>query len=197
MPQDQITPKRALISVSDKTGLTDLGKGLAARGVELVSTRGTMGEADALKTRRLANEVIACDRYANAPAMQVADRAHAFSMLDGDALRFDPSPPSMPAFTLRVERTDDGIHLVSRDLELRRRLNSGPGALKHERKRLLWDNLPNWYRVRWLSEQLALATHRPRLETAPRSPKSPLPNLLSSADGPQGTCPVKRAAGGS
>jgi phosphoribosylglycinamide formyltransferase 2 len=32
-------------------------------------------------------EVIACDRYANAPAMQVADRSHCFSMLDGKELR--------------------------------------------------------------------------------------------------------------
>jgi phosphoribosylaminoimidazolecarboxamide formyltransferase / IMP cyclohydrolase len=33
--------RRALLSVSDKTGLADLGKALAARGVELVSTGGT------------------------------------------------------------------------------------------------------------------------------------------------------------
>ena len=33
--------KRALLSVSDKTGLLDLGKALAARGVELLSTGGT------------------------------------------------------------------------------------------------------------------------------------------------------------
>jgi phosphoribosylaminoimidazolecarboxamide formyltransferase/IMP cyclohydrolase len=33
--------KRALLSVSDKTGLAELGKALAARGVELVSTGGT------------------------------------------------------------------------------------------------------------------------------------------------------------
>ena len=32
------------------------------RGVELVSTRGTMAEADAVKTRRLADELVACDR---------------------------------------------------------------------------------------------------------------------------------------
>ncbi|MBM3613394.1 MAG: bifunctional phosphoribosylaminoimidazolecarboxamide formyltransferase/IMP cyclohydrolase, partial [Alphaproteobacteria bacterium] len=32
---------RALISVSDKTGLADLGRALAARGVEIVSTGGT------------------------------------------------------------------------------------------------------------------------------------------------------------
>jgi phosphoribosylaminoimidazolecarboxamide formyltransferase/IMP cyclohydrolase len=36
-----ITIRRALLSVSDKTGLADLGKALAAKGVELVSTGGT------------------------------------------------------------------------------------------------------------------------------------------------------------
>lgn len=38
---DLVTPRRALLSVSDKTGLVDLGKALAERGVELVSTGGT------------------------------------------------------------------------------------------------------------------------------------------------------------
>lgn len=37
----QVTIKRALLSVSDKSGLAELGKALAARGVELVSTGGT------------------------------------------------------------------------------------------------------------------------------------------------------------
>jgi benzoyl-CoA reductase/2-hydroxyglutaryl-CoA dehydratase subunit BcrC/BadD/HgdB len=39
--------------------------------------------------------------------------------------------------------------------ELRARAEKGQGALKQEKKRLLWDNLPIWYRVRWLSELLA------------------------------------------
>ena len=38
---DQVTIKRALLSVSDKTGIVELGQALAARGVELVSTGGT------------------------------------------------------------------------------------------------------------------------------------------------------------
>ena len=38
---DHVTIRRALLSVSDKTGLVDLGKSLAAKGVELVSTGGT------------------------------------------------------------------------------------------------------------------------------------------------------------
>ncbi|RDC61234.1 Phosphoribosylaminoimidazolecarboxamide formyltransferase [Alteripontixanthobacter maritimus] len=46
-----VTIKRALLSVSDKTGVADLGKMLAARGVELVSTGGT---AKALRDAGLA-----------------------------------------------------------------------------------------------------------------------------------------------
>jgi len=38
---DRIAPKRALLSVSDKTGLIDLGRALAGQGVELLSTGGT------------------------------------------------------------------------------------------------------------------------------------------------------------
>ncbi|WP_309750629.1 bifunctional phosphoribosylaminoimidazolecarboxamide formyltransferase/IMP cyclohydrolase [Novosphingobium sp.] len=38
-----VTIRRALLSVSDKTGLVELGQALAARGVELVSTGGTAG----------------------------------------------------------------------------------------------------------------------------------------------------------
>ena len=39
--------------------------------------------------------------------------------------------------------------------ELEQRIERGVGALKHERKRLIWDNLPIWYRIRWLGEMLA------------------------------------------
>ena len=38
---ESVTPKRALLSVSDKTGLVPLAEALAARGIELVSTGGT------------------------------------------------------------------------------------------------------------------------------------------------------------
>ena len=42
-------------------------------------------------------------------------------------------------------------------VELRQRMADGVGALKHERKRLIWDNLPIWYRIRWLGDLLAEA----------------------------------------
>ena len=48
---------------------------------------GELGKEVAIEAQRLGVEVIAADRYPNAPAMQVAHRAHVFSMLDGDALR--------------------------------------------------------------------------------------------------------------
>ncbi len=48
---------------------------------------GELGKEVAIEFQRLGVEVIAADRYANAPAMQVAHRSHTLSMLDGDALR--------------------------------------------------------------------------------------------------------------
>jgi phosphoribosylglycinamide formyltransferase 2 len=48
---------------------------------------GELGKEVAIELQRLGCEVIACDRYANAPAMQVAHRSHVFSMLDGERLR--------------------------------------------------------------------------------------------------------------
>ena len=48
---------------------------------------GELGKEVVIEMQRLGIEVIACDRYQNAPAMQVADRCHVFSMLDGNELR--------------------------------------------------------------------------------------------------------------
>lgn len=48
---------------------------------------GELGREVVIELKRLGIEVIACDRYADAPAMQVADRSHVFSMLDGARLR--------------------------------------------------------------------------------------------------------------
>jgi phosphoribosylglycinamide formyltransferase 2 len=48
---------------------------------------GELGREVALEAMRLGAEVIALDRYPNAPAMQVAHKSHVLSMLDGPALR--------------------------------------------------------------------------------------------------------------
>jgi len=48
---------------------------------------GELGKEVVIELQRYGVEVIALDAYANAPAMQVADRSHVVSMLDGDSLR--------------------------------------------------------------------------------------------------------------
>jgi len=48
---------------------------------------GELGREFAIAAKRLGCRVVACDRYANAPAMQVADTSEVFPMLDGSALR--------------------------------------------------------------------------------------------------------------
>ncbi len=53
----------------------------------LLCGSGELGKEVVIELQRLGVEVIAVDAYANAPAMQVADRAHVVSMLDGAALR--------------------------------------------------------------------------------------------------------------
>ena len=48
---------------------------------------GELGKEVVIELQRLGVEVIAVDRYANAPAMQVAHRSHVIDMLDGGALK--------------------------------------------------------------------------------------------------------------
>ena len=48
---------------------------------------GELGKEVAIELMRMGVEVIACDKYANAPAMQIAHRSRVLNMLDGKALR--------------------------------------------------------------------------------------------------------------
>lgn len=48
---------------------------------------GELGKEVALELQRLGVEVVACDKYAGAPAMQVSHSSYVFNMLDGDELR--------------------------------------------------------------------------------------------------------------
>ena len=53
----------------------------------LLCGSGELGKEVAIELQRYGIEVVACDRYANAPAMQVANKSYVFSMLNGNALR--------------------------------------------------------------------------------------------------------------
>ena len=48
---------------------------------------GELGKEVAIELQRYGIEVVACDKYAGAPAMQIAHRCHVFNMLDGAKLR--------------------------------------------------------------------------------------------------------------
>ena len=82
---------------------------------------GELGKEVAIELQRLGVEVIACDRYANAPAMQVADRSYHFSMLDEVELRrvielekpnfIVPEIEAIATQTL-VELEAEGFHVV-------------------------------------------------------------------------------------
>jgi len=76
---------------------------------------GELGKEVVIELQRLGVEVIAVDRYENAPAMQVAHRHHVISMLDGKALR-ELIEREMPTFIvpeIEAIATDTLVELES------------------------------------------------------------------------------------
>jgi phosphoribosylglycinamide formyltransferase 2 len=68
--------------------MTTIGTPLSLSATKvLLLGSGELGKEVAIELQRLGIEVIAVDRYDNAPAMQVAHRSYTVSMLDGEALR--------------------------------------------------------------------------------------------------------------
>ena len=68
--------------------MTKLGTALTAKTVKvLLCGSGELGKEVVIAMQRLGVEVVAVDRYENAPAMQVAHRSYVVNMLDGQALR--------------------------------------------------------------------------------------------------------------
>ena len=63
------------------TPMTTVGK------KALLCGSGELGKEVAIELQRYGVEVVACDRYPNAPAMQVANKHYVLNMLDGEALR--------------------------------------------------------------------------------------------------------------
>src|SRR5687768_3205613 len=68
--------------------MTTLGTPLSPHAYRvLLLGSGELGKEVAIELQRFGVEVIAADRYADAPAMQVAHRSHVLDMLDGAAVR--------------------------------------------------------------------------------------------------------------
>lgn len=87
----------------------------------LLCGSGELGKEVAIELQRYGIEVVALDKYANAPAMQVAHRSHVLPMLDGKKLRevieaerpdyIIPEIEAIATATL-VELEEEGYHVV-------------------------------------------------------------------------------------
>ncbi|MCM1162661.1 MAG: formate-dependent phosphoribosylglycinamide formyltransferase [Muribaculaceae bacterium] len=82
---------------------------------------GELGKEVAIELQRMGVEVVACDKYASAPAMQVADKALVFNMLDPEALRNaietekpDHVIPEVEAIAtpVLVKLEEEGVHVT-------------------------------------------------------------------------------------
>lgn len=89
---DQIPVRRALLSVSDKTGLVELGQALAARGVELLSTGGT---AKALRDAGL--DVVDVSEVTGFPEMMDGRVKTLHPMVHGGLLALRDNPAHVAA----------------------------------------------------------------------------------------------------
>ena len=102
--------------------MTSIGTALSGSATRLMLLgSGELGKEVAIEAQRLGIEVIALDRYANAPAMQVSHRSLVISMLEGDALkqvieleRPDFVVPEVEAIAtdLLVELERDGFNII-------------------------------------------------------------------------------------
>jgi phosphoribosylglycinamide formyltransferase 2 len=81
---------------------------------------GELGKEVAIECQRLGLEVIACDRYADAPAMQVAHRSYVLDMLDGEALEaiIEKEQPSYVVPEIEAIATDKLVELEKQGLNV-------------------------------------------------------------------------------
>ena len=102
--------------------MTTLGTPLSTSATRVMLLgSGELGKEVVIELQRYGVEVIAVDRYANAPAMQVAHRSHVINMLDGAALR-DVIKLEQPDFVvpeieaiatpMLLELEAEGVHVI-------------------------------------------------------------------------------------
>lgn len=79
---------------------------------------GELGKEVAIELQRLGCEVIAVDRYANAPAMQVAHRSHVIPMTDAAALRavIEAERPHLVVPEIEAIATDELVRIEAEGL---------------------------------------------------------------------------------
>lgn len=96
--------------------MTQIGTPLSPTATKvLMCGSGELGKEVVIELQRLGVEVVAVDRYENAPAMQVAHRSYTISMLDGVALRqiIETEKPDLVVPEIEAIATDTLIELES------------------------------------------------------------------------------------
>lgn len=96
--------------------MTTLGTPLSPSATRIMMLgSGELGKEVVIELMRLGCEVIAVDRYDNAPAMQVAHRSHTVNMLDGAALRalVEMEKPALIVPEIEAIATDELLALES------------------------------------------------------------------------------------
>jgi len=94
--------------------MTSIGTPLSSGATRIMLLgSGELGKEVAIELMRLGCEVIAVDRYANAPAMQVAHRSHVINMLDDAALRalVESEKPQLIVPEIEAIATDELLRL--------------------------------------------------------------------------------------
>ena len=81
---------------------------------------GELGKEFVIAAKRIGQYIIACDRYENAPAMQVADEYEVFNMLDGDALDaiVDKHKPDIIVSEIEAIRTERLLEYEKRGIQI-------------------------------------------------------------------------------
>ena len=96
-----------------------LGTPLSATAIKVMLLgSGELGKEVAIELQRLGCEVIAVDRYADAPAMQVAHRSHVVAMTDGAALRrlIEAERPHLVVPEIEAIATDELVNIEAEGL---------------------------------------------------------------------------------
>ena len=96
---------------------------------------GELGREFAIAAKRLGCRVIACDRYDDAPAMQLADAREVFSMLDGAALRAAVEKHRPDYIVPEIEAIDTATLAELEARGLARRAVGQGGPADHEPRR--------------------------------------------------------------
>lgn len=94
--------------------MAKIGTALTASGIKvMLCGSGELGKEVVIELQRLGIEVIAIDRYDNAPAMQVAHRSYTLDMLDNNALReiIEQERPDLIVPEIEAIATDTLIEL--------------------------------------------------------------------------------------